>query len=189
MVWSGDEDGRSAHSEESDDEIYTRKKEQRETKDKMAGCVQKRHADCGTERWRGRRQGVLESDNQQPYRRPQKTGKARDEAEKIRFLIIHAPFLFSVTHRSPRIGGPTIGGGVGGGEGGRGGGAIRPGASAARQRRRRICLWFTGSCRHDGRSNRTHGLPPHRSRRVLISLIRAALSAANPSGERFIRGV
>ena len=81
MVWSGDEEGRRARSEESDDERDTRKKEERETEDKMGGFVQKRHADCGTESGRARRQGVLESEDVQPYRWPQMTGKARDEEE------------------------------------------------------------------------------------------------------------
>ena len=63
MVWPRDEEGRRAHIEESDDERDTWKTEERETEDKMEGCVQKRHADCGTESGRGSRQGVLESED------------------------------------------------------------------------------------------------------------------------------
>ena len=39
-------------SEESDDESDTGEKEERETKDKVEGCVQEGHADCRTERRR-----------------------------------------------------------------------------------------------------------------------------------------
>ena len=81
MLWSRDEERRRARSEESDDERDNWKKEERETEDKIEGCVQKRHADGGTESGRGRRRGVLESEDQQPYRRLQMTGKARDEEE------------------------------------------------------------------------------------------------------------
>ena len=42
MVWSREEEGRRARSEESDDESDTWKKEERETEDKIEGCVQKR---------------------------------------------------------------------------------------------------------------------------------------------------
>ena len=63
MVWSRGEEGRRAHSEESDDEKDTCKKKERETEDKMEGYVQKRHADCGTESGRTRGQGVLESED------------------------------------------------------------------------------------------------------------------------------
>ena len=41
-----------------------------ETKDKVEGCVQEGHADCRTERWRCRRQGLLERDDQQPAATP-----------------------------------------------------------------------------------------------------------------------
>ena len=44
----------------------TGEKEERETKDKVEGCVQEGHADCRTERGRCRRQGLLERDDQQP---------------------------------------------------------------------------------------------------------------------------
>ena len=47
-----DEDGRRSRSEESDDESDTGGKEERETKDKVEGCVQEGHADCRTERGR-----------------------------------------------------------------------------------------------------------------------------------------
>ena len=50
MVWARHEDGRRSRSEESDDESDTREKEERETKDKVEGCVQEEHADCRTER-------------------------------------------------------------------------------------------------------------------------------------------
>ena len=60
------EDGRRSRSEESDDESDTGEKEERETKDKVEGCVQEGHADCRTERGRCRRQGLLERDDQQP---------------------------------------------------------------------------------------------------------------------------
>ena len=79
MVWSRAEEGRRARSDKGDDERETWKKEERETEDKMEGCVQKRHAYCETESGRGRRQGVLESEDLQPYRPPQMKGKARDE--------------------------------------------------------------------------------------------------------------
>ena len=39
-------------SEESDDDSDTGGKEERETKDKVEGCVQEGHADCRTERGR-----------------------------------------------------------------------------------------------------------------------------------------
>ena len=52
MVWARHEDGRRSRSEESDDESDTREKEERETKDKVEGCVQEGHADCRTERGR-----------------------------------------------------------------------------------------------------------------------------------------
>ena len=42
--------------------------------------MQKRHADCVTESGRGRRQGVLESDDQQPNLRPQITGKDEERS-------------------------------------------------------------------------------------------------------------
>ena len=45
-------DGRRSRSEESDDESDTGEKEERETKDKVEGCVQEGHADCRTERGR-----------------------------------------------------------------------------------------------------------------------------------------
>ena len=51
MAWARNEDGRS-RSEESDDENDTREKEERETKDKVEGCVQEGHADCTTKRGR-----------------------------------------------------------------------------------------------------------------------------------------
>ena len=51
---------------ESDDESDTGEREERETKDKVEGCVQEGHADCRTERGRRRRQGLLERDDQQP---------------------------------------------------------------------------------------------------------------------------
>ena len=46
------EDGRRSRSEESDDKSDTGEKEERETKDKVEGCVQEGHADCMTERGR-----------------------------------------------------------------------------------------------------------------------------------------
>ena len=52
MVWARHEDGRRSPSEESDDETDTGEKEQRETKDKVEGCVQEGHVDCRTERGR-----------------------------------------------------------------------------------------------------------------------------------------
>ena len=52
MVWARHEDGRRPRSEESDDESDTGEKEERETKDKVEGCVQEGHADCRTERGR-----------------------------------------------------------------------------------------------------------------------------------------
>ena len=52
MVWARHEDGRISRSEESDDESDTGEKEERETKDKVEGCVQEGHADCRTERGR-----------------------------------------------------------------------------------------------------------------------------------------
>ena len=57
MVWARHEDGRRSRSEESDVESDTGEKEERETKDKVEGCVQEGHADCRTERGRCRRQG------------------------------------------------------------------------------------------------------------------------------------
>ena len=39
MVWARHEDGRRSRSEESDDESDTGEKEERETKDKVEGCV------------------------------------------------------------------------------------------------------------------------------------------------------
>ena len=66
MVWARHEDGGRSRSEESDDESDTGEKEERETKDKVEGCVQEGHADCRTERGRWRRQGLLERDHQQP---------------------------------------------------------------------------------------------------------------------------
>ena len=60
------EDGKRSRSEESDDESDTGGKEERETKDKVEGCVQEGHAACRTERGRWRRQGLLERDDQQP---------------------------------------------------------------------------------------------------------------------------
>ena len=66
MVWARHEDGRRSRSEESDDESDTGEKEERETKDKVEGCVQEGHADCRTERGRCRIQGLLERDDQQP---------------------------------------------------------------------------------------------------------------------------
>ena len=50
MVWARHEDGGRSRSEESDDESDTGGKEERETKDKVEGCVQEGHADCRTER-------------------------------------------------------------------------------------------------------------------------------------------
>ena len=44
MVWAHHEDGRRSRSEESDDESDTGGKEERETKDKVEGCVQEGHA-------------------------------------------------------------------------------------------------------------------------------------------------
>ena len=44
------EDGRRSRSEESDDESDIGGKEERDTKDKVEGCVQEGHADCRTER-------------------------------------------------------------------------------------------------------------------------------------------
>ena len=52
MVWARHEDGGRSRSEESDDESDTGEKEERETKDKVEGCVQEGHADCRTERGR-----------------------------------------------------------------------------------------------------------------------------------------
>ena len=52
MVWARHEDGRRSRSEESDDESDTGEKEERETKDKVEGCVQEGHADCRTKRGR-----------------------------------------------------------------------------------------------------------------------------------------
>ena len=52
MVWARHEDGKRSRSEESDDESDTGEKEERETKDKVEGCVQEGHADCRTERGR-----------------------------------------------------------------------------------------------------------------------------------------
>ena len=49
MVWVRHEDGRRSRSEESNDESDTGEKEERETKDKVEGCVQEGHADCRTE--------------------------------------------------------------------------------------------------------------------------------------------
>ena len=43
MVWARHEDGRRSHSEDSDDESDTGEKEERETKDKVEGCVQEGH--------------------------------------------------------------------------------------------------------------------------------------------------
>ena len=50
MALARHEDGRRSRSEESDDESDTGEKEERETKDKVEGCVQEGHADCRTER-------------------------------------------------------------------------------------------------------------------------------------------
>ena len=50
VVWARHEDGGRSRSEESDDESDTGEKEERETKDKVEGCVQEGHADCRTER-------------------------------------------------------------------------------------------------------------------------------------------
>ena len=61
MVWARHEDGRRSRSEESDDESDTGEKEERDTKDKVEGCVQEGH-----ERGRWRIQGLLERDDQQP---------------------------------------------------------------------------------------------------------------------------
>ena len=52
MVWARHEDGSRSRSEESDDESDNGEKEERETKDKVEGCVQEGHADCRTERGR-----------------------------------------------------------------------------------------------------------------------------------------
>ena len=54
MVWARHDDGRRSRSEESDDESDRayRGNEERETKDKVEGCVQEGHADCRTERGR-----------------------------------------------------------------------------------------------------------------------------------------
>ena len=52
MVWARHEDGGRSRSEESDGESDTGEKEERETKDKVEGCVQEGHADCRTERGR-----------------------------------------------------------------------------------------------------------------------------------------
>ena len=52
VVWARHEDGRRSRSEESDDESDTGEKIERETKDKVEGCVQEGHADCRTERGR-----------------------------------------------------------------------------------------------------------------------------------------
>ena len=52
MVWARHEDGRRSCSEESDDESDTGEKEERETKDKVEGCVQEGHAECRTDRGR-----------------------------------------------------------------------------------------------------------------------------------------
>ena len=52
MVWARHEDGGRSRSEESDDESDTGEKEERETKDKVEGCVQEGHADFRTERGR-----------------------------------------------------------------------------------------------------------------------------------------
>ena len=50
MVWARHEDGRRSRREESDDESDTGGKEQRETKDKVEGCVQAGHVDRRPER-------------------------------------------------------------------------------------------------------------------------------------------
>ena len=50
MVWARHEDGRRSRSEESDERKRYRGKEERETKDKVEGCVQEGHADCRAER-------------------------------------------------------------------------------------------------------------------------------------------
>ena len=78
MVWSRDEERRRARDgEESDDERDYRKKEERETEDRMGGCVQTRHADCGTESGRGRRRDVLEGRDQQPLPATPDDGKSQ----------------------------------------------------------------------------------------------------------------
>ena len=65
LKWYGD--GRRSRSEESDDESDTGEKEERETKDKVEGCVQEGHADCRTERGRAMQEtGLLERDDRQP---------------------------------------------------------------------------------------------------------------------------
>ena len=51
-VWARREDGRSSRSEESDDESDTGEKEERETKNKVEGCVQEGHAYGRTARGR-----------------------------------------------------------------------------------------------------------------------------------------
>ena len=71
-VWSRDEEGRRARSEESDDGRDTWKKEEMETEDKMEGRVQKRRMQtvgprAGEE---GDRAYRRESEDQQPYGDP-----------------------------------------------------------------------------------------------------------------------
>ena len=78
-----EENESGAHSEKNAICGHFRKKKKRAAKPKMERCMQERHDRGGVERGERNKQGSMEEQDHQLYRRPQMTGKTREEEDRI----------------------------------------------------------------------------------------------------------
>ena len=84
-----EENERGAHSEKNARCGNTRETKNRATKPKMERRMQERHDSAGSERGQDNKQGSMEEYDHQLYRRPQMTGKAREEEEEEVMFLLH----------------------------------------------------------------------------------------------------
>ena len=82
MVRPCEENERGAHSEKNVRYRHTRENKKRAAKPKMERCVLERYDTGRVERGKRNKQGNMEKEANQLYRRPQMTGQARDEEEE-----------------------------------------------------------------------------------------------------------
>ena len=91
MKWYGHEENERAHGEKNDRCGHTGEKKKRATKPKTEICVQGRYGINGAEMGKHNKQGSMEEEDKQLYRRPQMTGQARDdEAEESKNTLVKA---------------------------------------------------------------------------------------------------
>ena len=83
MVSPCEENERGAHSEKNVRCGHTGAEKKRTAKPTMERCMQERHDRSGSERRQHDKQGSMEEEANQLYRRPQMTGQAREEEEDV----------------------------------------------------------------------------------------------------------